>query len=45
MPLNWGKGDKVIVPAHKKLQALSERKASNLEMADWYQAKKNYKLK
>ena len=41
MPLNWTKGDKVIVPAPKTLAALAERKASNLEMVDWYLAKKS----
>ena len=41
MPLNWQPGDKVIVPAPKTLEALAERKASNLEMVDWYLAKKS----
>lgn len=41
MPLNWVKGDKVIVPAPKTLEALAERKASDLEMVDWYLAKKS----
>lgn len=41
MPLNWKEGDKVIVPAPKTLDALAERKASNLEMVDWYLAKKS----
>lgn len=40
MPLNWQPGDKVIVPAPKTLEALAERKSSNLEMVDWYLAKK-----
>lgn len=40
MPLNWKPGDKVIVPPPKTLAALAERKASNLEMVDWYLAKK-----
>ncbi len=40
MPLNWNLGDKVIVPAPKTVEALIERKASNLEMIDWYLAKK-----
>jgi peroxiredoxin 2/4 len=40
MPLNWKEGDKVILPAPKTLSALAERKASNLEMIDWYLAKK-----
>jgi len=41
MPLNWQPGDKVIVPAPKTVEALVERKASNLEMVDWYLAKKS----
>ena len=41
MPLNWKPGDKVIVPAPKTLEGLAERKASNLEMVDWYLAKKS----
>jgi peroxiredoxin (alkyl hydroperoxide reductase subunit C) len=41
MPLNWQPGDKVIVPAPKTVEALAERKASNLEMVDWYLAKKS----
>ncbi|MFN8700133.1 MAG: peroxiredoxin [Flavobacteriales bacterium] len=41
MPLNWKPGDKVIVPAPKTLEALEERKKSNLEMVDWYLAKKS----
>lgn len=40
MPLNWQPGDKVIVPAPKTIEALAERKNSNLEMVDWYLAKK-----
>lgn len=40
MPLNWQLGDKVIIPAPKTLEALAERKASDLEMVDWYLAKK-----
>jgi peroxiredoxin (alkyl hydroperoxide reductase subunit C) len=40
MPLNWQPGDKVIVPAPKTIEALAERKASNLEMIDWYLAKR-----
>lgn len=40
MPLNWKEGDKVILPAPKTLSALAERKSSNLEMIDWYLAKK-----
>jgi peroxiredoxin 2/4 len=41
MPLNWNIGDKVIVPAPKTIAALAERKASDLEMIDWYLAKRN----
>ena len=40
MPLNWQMGDQVIVPAPKTINALAERKASNLEMVDWYLAKR-----
>ncbi len=40
MPLNWKNGDKVIVPAPKTVEALAERKRSNLEMIDWYLAKR-----
>jgi hypothetical protein len=36
-----GIGEKVIVPAPKTLEALAERKNSNLEMVDWYLAKKS----
>jgi peroxiredoxin 2/4 len=39
-PLNWVPGEKVIVPAPKTLAALAERKSSDLEMVDWYLAKK-----
>lgn len=39
-PLNWQPGDKVIVPAPKTLEGLAERKQSDLEMVDWYLAKK-----
>lgn len=39
-PLDWRPGDKVIVPAPKTLEGLKERKNSNLEMVDWYLAKK-----
>lgn len=41
MPLNWLPGDKVIVPAPKTLEALAERKVSDLEMVDWYLAKRS----
>lgn len=40
LPLNWKKGEKVIVPPPKTLDALKERKASNYEMVDWYLAKR-----
>jgi peroxiredoxin 2/4 len=40
MPLNWKQGEKVIVPPPKTLEALEERLASNLEMVDFYLAKK-----
>jgi peroxiredoxin 2/4 len=41
MPLNWKEGDKVIVPAPKTVEGLAERKQSNLEMVDWYLAKRS----
>jgi peroxiredoxin (alkyl hydroperoxide reductase subunit C) len=41
MPLNWKQGDKVIVPAPKTLEGLAERKNSELEMVDWYLAKRD----
>jgi peroxiredoxin (alkyl hydroperoxide reductase subunit C) len=41
MPLNWEPGDKVIVPPPKNLKDYEERLASNLEMVDWYLAKKS----
>jgi peroxiredoxin (alkyl hydroperoxide reductase subunit C) len=41
MPLNWKAGEKVIVPAPKTVETLLERKASDLEMVDWYLAKRN----
>lgn len=40
-PLDWRPGDKVIVPAPKTIAALAERKASDLEMVDWYLAKRS----
>jgi peroxiredoxin (alkyl hydroperoxide reductase subunit C) len=40
-PLDWQPGDKVIVSAPKTIEALAERKKSNLEMVDWYLAKKS----
>jgi peroxiredoxin (alkyl hydroperoxide reductase subunit C) len=39
--LNWKEGDQVIVPAPKTVEALLERKQSNLEMVDWYLAKRS----
>ncbi len=41
MPLNWQPGDKVIVPAPKTVEGLQERKNSDLEMVDWYLAKRS----
>jgi peroxiredoxin (alkyl hydroperoxide reductase subunit C) len=41
MPLDWQPGDKVIVPAPKTIAALAERKSSDLEMVDWYLAKRS----
>ena len=41
MPLDWQPGDKVIVPAPKTVEELAERKKSDLEMVDWYLAKKS----
>ena len=41
LPLNWKKGEKVIVPPPKTLVELEERLASNLEMVDFYLAKKS----
>jgi peroxiredoxin (alkyl hydroperoxide reductase subunit C) len=41
MPLNWKQGDQVIVPAPKTLEGLAERKASKLDMTDWYLAKRD----
>jgi peroxiredoxin 2/4 len=40
LPLNWQPGEKVIVPPPKDLKGLDERLASNLEMVDFYLAKK-----
>lgn len=40
LPLNWKKGEKVIVPPPKTMIELEERLASNLEMVDFYLAKK-----
>ena len=41
MPLDWQPGDKVIVPAPKTVEELAERKKSDLEMVDWYLAKRS----
>lgn len=41
MPLNWKKGDKVIVPPPKTVDEMNEREASDLEMVDFYLAKKS----
>ncbi len=40
-PLNWNEGDKVIVPAPKTLDELEAREKSDLEMVDFYLAKKS----
>lgn len=40
MPLNWKKGEKVIVPPPKTMTELEERLASKYEMVDFYLAKK-----
>ncbi|WP_424962101.1 hypothetical protein [Ekhidna sp.] len=41
MPLDWKKGDKVIVPPPKTLDELEERlNDDSLEKVDWYLAKK-----
>jgi peroxiredoxin 2/4 len=41
LPLNWQPGDKVIAPPPKTIEALDERLISNLEMVDFYLAKKS----
>jgi len=42
MPLDWKKGDKVIVPPPKNLDDMNERiKNTEYEMIDWYLAKKD----
>ncbi len=42
LPLNWKKGDKVIVPPPKTLKQMEERIADNsLEKVDFYLAKKS----
>lgn len=40
IPVNWKKGEKVIVPPPKTLNELEERLASPYEMVDFYLAKK-----
>ncbi len=40
MPLNWKKGEKVIVPPPKTMVELEERLASKYDMVDFYLAKK-----
>jgi peroxiredoxin (alkyl hydroperoxide reductase subunit C) len=45
MPLDWKKGEKVIVPPPKSLDELNERLADKtLEKVDWYLAKKELEL-
>lgn len=41
MPLDWQPGDKVIVSAPKTLEELAVREKSDLEMVDFYLAKKS----
>ena len=42
MPLDWKRGDKVIVPAPSTLDALNERlDDDSLEKTTWYLAKKS----
>ena len=42
LPLNWKKGDKVIVPPPTTLDAMNERlEDKSLEITDWYLAKKS----
>lgn len=41
MPLNWKKGDKVIVPPPTTVDAMVEREKSDYEMVDFYLAKRN----
>lgn len=40
MPMNWEKGDKVIVPPPTTVEAMLERVKSEFEMVDFYLAKK-----
>ena len=45
MPLDWKKGDKVIVPPPKSLDELNARlDDDSLEKVDWYLAKKELEL-
>jgi len=41
LPLNWEPGEKVIVPPPKTLKDYEDRLNSDLEMVDWYLAKKS----
>ncbi len=42
MPLNWRKGDKVIVPPPKTLDEMNERLADkNIDLVDFYLATKS----
>jgi peroxiredoxin (alkyl hydroperoxide reductase subunit C) len=42
MPLNWRKGDKVIVPPPKTLTEMNDRlNDKNIELIDFYLAKKS----
>lgn len=41
MPLNWKKGEKVIVPPPKTMEELDARLNSGLEMVDFYLAKRS----
>ncbi|WP_246255420.1 peroxiredoxin [Cyclobacterium plantarum] len=41
MPLDWREGDKVIVPPPKTVAEMQERESSDLEMVDFYLAKKS----
>ncbi|WP_375586443.1 peroxiredoxin [Cyclobacterium xiamenense] len=41
MPLDWREGDKVIVPPPKTVAEMTERENSDLEMVDFYLAKKS----
>ncbi|WP_240469692.1 peroxiredoxin [Cyclobacterium sp. SYSU L10401] len=41
MPLDWREGDKVIVPPPKTVAEMQERENSDLEMVDFYLAKKS----